>query len=150
MFWDKIIDNFITTMIKRYNGGTNGTENPIYLPKQASTVFNNGCLVRGGGTGGTVRPSIAATTGSIGLITRGVTAQDANYGNSDNLKVDRITSLDLLEADVTAGTATSAMRTNAYDLNANGDGVDVTSTVNGQFLIIDVISATKVRGYLIK
>lgn len=134
-------------MIKRYNSTKT---NPFSVRKQASTVFNNGCLIVRGGTAGTYKPATNTSVGSLGIIEVGVTASDANYAATSVLQVDILSKSDVLECDVTTGTATTAIEGTVVDLNATGDGVNVSSSANGQIEVVKVISGTKVLGVLVK
>lgn len=116
--------------------------NVRHVPKKASTVISTGDVMVADGSGA-FEPAGAASTNIKYLALKEVLSSDADYADNSDLMVDEIGPEDVVEADVTTGTLTTAMIGERYDLNSTGDGIDVTSQSTNQVEIYAFISASK-------
>lgn len=125
-------------MIKRLSG----SPKVEYMPKTASTAFNNGCLVYSDGAG-RVQPADATSGDHFGVLLRSVVATDTDYAENSMVPIDVAGPQDLFEADVPAGGLVVGDVGKTCDLTATGDGINRAATSKNVVTIVGFVSATK-------
>lgn len=120
-----------------------GKHKELFLPKKASTVFANGQVVVGDGAGAIEPVNATTDVRLIGVTQKEVLSTDDDYAANTKIPLDEFDPTDIYEADVITGTLTTAMVGTRVDIDATGEGIDVTSSATAQCLIVAFVSATK-------
>jgi len=117
-----------------------GAPRAIHLAKKASTVFAVGDLVYADGSGA-VQPADATSGNHLGIINQVIAATDDDYTSNKKVLLDQINDNDIFRVDVGAGTLTTAMIGNYYDL-ADAASIDVGNQSKNVVLVVGFVSTT--------
>lgn len=129
--------------------------NIVWLPKTASQAFTKNMTV-----GWTSNLLVPANTGIVGVIKRDVSSADITASNggtgpffdytlASNVPVEIWEPTAIYYADIgNGGTATAANIGTAYDVYSDFLTINLSGTTNKNFIVLGVISATQVFGFL--